>query len=401
MSKSLTEIMREKKNLQLNPRLSILRGTEAIDDGNPVLNTTPKRMNALISESSYIPEGVGVLESNGNEDFEREMPSSSETVFIIDDDDSGISHLQGSLSNIASIDSLSDKIPSADIPASFSLDRAQWNEERESLHREIRALQEQLRKNTEFNVIKGELEQELKAKTSEVASLSKQAGELKRINGDMSAQISDSSAEMTRLKMDVKSLRAEVESNAIEKKSLQEELLRLRKDHEQALQHFDHRLASCESERKQADDLVSRSFLSLHCLIISSCVDRIASCRGGREAAMASPAEHRDPHPRTDRKSSSGGQPGFAAASLSAGPARSRPGSAALEGGHAGERQRGPDRAKRVPSLHHCVFVRFHELVVIISRLLRGLPHAAASGSTQRVAGKQRRKGSRGLLGQG
>lgn len=224
MSKSLSDLLLQKRNPQLQFEWS---SQELSKQHNSVLESSVHniaRQDPVVVQSSETPE----------DESELEMPCSSETVYV--DDDELENGIVSSTINVAGNDD--NRTPtSVSNNVHIKLHEKQFSDVLEP---------------SSSAVIYGS--QFIDAK--EVSDLKSLVDELKQKNTEFRNDLNISSSEITRLRAEIRNLHSELEGSAQEKKDLQEELNRARREHEQALSLHEQRWNNCDYDRKRADEIV-------------------------------------------------------------------------------------------------------------------------------------------------
>ena len=234
MSKTLSDLLRQRKNLD---QFSNDHFEPERRDGDNFLAVTTLNDKAFNGYSEPMSRDWNVSSAShlndSSEDIEMEMPCSSETLYIDEDDRLGNSQIQ------RYIPSPYEKTEEIDIfPGNND---------------SVVILQEKLTKEVNKNL---DLSASLNAKTIEVNSLNSLTDDLNRKNSELKSELASMVAEGAQLKGDIRKLNAAVEASGVEKAKLIDEVKRIKREQEEAAALNEQRWVGRDGDRKQADDIV-------------------------------------------------------------------------------------------------------------------------------------------------
>lgn len=230
MSKTLSDLLRQKKN-QFSSSIE-----ERLDSDSFLPNNKP-----VDRKFDFVSDPINVLSTYANEsaqEIELEMPCSSETLYIDEDEGLDIGRIQRYTPS-----------PINQIAVEHENNNDNFIGNCES----ITVLQERLAKEINKNL---ELNASINSKTKEIGALNSLADDLKKKNTELKTELVSTASEIAYLKGDIRKLNAAIETAGAEKTELMDEIKRIKREQEQTVALNEQRWIGRDGDRKQADDIV-------------------------------------------------------------------------------------------------------------------------------------------------
>eukprot|EP01035_Chromulina_nebulosa_P030291 gene30291-40261_t len=230
MSKTLSDLLRQKKN-QFSSSIE-----ERLDSDSFLPNNKP-----VDRKFDFVSDPINVLSTYANEsaqEIELEMPCSSETLYIDEDEGLDIGRIQRYTPS-----------PINQIAVEHENNNDNFIGNCES----ITVLQERLAKEINKNL---ELNASINSKTKEIGALNSLTDDLKKKNTELKTELVSTASEIAYLKGDIRKLNAAIETAGAEKTELMDEIKRIKREQEQTVALNEQRWIGRDGDRKQADDII-------------------------------------------------------------------------------------------------------------------------------------------------
>ena len=233
MSKTLSDLLRQKKS-QFSNSIDITE-PERLDSDSYYNKPVDKK---IVSDPILRVER-SVLSAYANEsaqEIELEMPCSSETLYIDEDEILDIGQIQ--------------KYTPSPVNRKEGVEQDNNND---NFTENIESIKERLAMEIDKNL---ELSASLNSKTKEISVLNSLTDDMKRKNTELKTELGSTVSEVSYLKGDIRKLNAVIEAAGVEKAELMDEVKRIKKEQEQTLALNEQRWNGRDGDRKQADDIV-------------------------------------------------------------------------------------------------------------------------------------------------
>lgn len=229
MSKTLSDLLRQKKNQFSN---SIEEHLDS-DSFKPV-----DRKFDFVSDPIQVERNVLSAYTNESaQEIELEMPCSSETLYIDEDEGLDIGRIQRYTPSPVNQIAVEHE----------SYDNLIGNSESLTILQERLAME--INKNLELNA-------SINSKNKEIGALNSLTDDLKKKNTELKTELVSKASEIAYLKGDIRKLNAAIETAGAEKTELMDEVKRIKREQEQTVALNEQRWIGRDGDRKQADDIV-------------------------------------------------------------------------------------------------------------------------------------------------